>query len=239
MKTPHRPLRALIFDVDGTLAETERDGHLPAFNAAFAAHGLPWHWDDALYGELLAVTGGKERIRHFAAQADPARAAAGNFEQLVHNLHRSKTSHYIAHVASGALPLRPGVRDVLWAARAQGVRLAIASTATPASIHALLAANLGAAASGWFEVIGAGDAVAARKPDPAIYRWVLERLNLPAHACLAIEDSAPGLRAAQGAGIPCLVTPSTYSAGQDFAGAVAVIDSLGEISKAWPTQKDK
>lgn len=221
---------ALIFDVDGTLAETERDGHLPAFNAAFAEFGLPWVWDARLYGELLEVTGGKERIRHFAGRYDPRRAAAADFGELVQQLHRAKTAHYVRRVAAGAIPLRPGVAELIGAARAAGLRLAIATTTAPENVHALLRASLAPDAAGWFEVVGAGDVVPAKKPAPDIYNWVRERLGLPAAACLAIEDSANGLDAARAAGLRCLVCRGEYSRDQDFSAAWRVVDSLEGIA---------
>lgn len=225
-------IRALIFDVDGTLAETERDGHRPAFNAAFAEHGLDWQWDEALYGELLAVTGGKERIRHFAARHAPQRLADPGFDGLVRRLHAAKTAHYVRHVEAGGLPLRPGIARLIAEARRAGIRLAIATTTSPENVTALLRATLGEAAPGWFEVIGAGDVVPAKKPAPDIYCWVLERLGLPAAACLAIEDSENGLKSALTAAIPCLVTVGHYTRGQDFTGAVAVRDDLGDAGLA-------
>lgn len=216
-------LQAIIFDVDGTLAETERDGHRPAFNRAFAEAGLDWHWDAALYGELLAVTGGKERMHHYATHYAPAMAAQADFAAQVRALHAAKTRHYVTLVEAGALPLRPGIARLIDAARAVGLRLAIATTTAPENVDALLRATLGPAAPGWFEVIGAGDVVPAKKPAPDIYRWVLERLALPAAACLAVEDTANGLRAALGAGLRCLVTPGEYSRNEDFTGAAAVL----------------
>ncbi len=223
-------LQALIFDVDGTLAETERDGHRPAFNAAFAEHGLPWHWDETLYGRLLDITGGKERIRHYAGHFATATATRPDFDDLVKRLHAAKTAHYVRRVEHGRLPLRPGVARLIGEARAAGLRLAIATTTSPENVDALLRATLGEAAPGWFAVIGAGDVVPAKKPAPDIYHWVLERLRLPAAACLAIEDSENGLKSASTAGVRCLVTVNDYTRDQDFSDAWAVRESLAAVT---------
>jgi HAD superfamily hydrolase (TIGR01509 family) len=226
------PLQALIFDIDGTFADTERDGHRVAFNAAFREAGLSWQWDAVLYGELLAVAGGKERIAHYAASMAPALAARADFEVLLRKLHALKTSHYVRLVGAGGVPLRPGIGRLVRSAREAGVRLAIATTTSPENVGALLRASLGAEALGWFEVVGAGDCVGAKKPAPDIYRWVIERLGLPAAACLALEDSANGLRAAQGAGVPCVITANDYTRGQDFSGALAVLPDLAATTLA-------
>ena len=229
MAAPHdAPLRALIFDVDGTLAETERDGHRVAFNRAFAELGLDWYWDEATYGRLLEVTGGKERMLHHWRGLDPAAAQAPGAAALVAELHRRKTRHYVELVDAGTVALRPGVRRLLRQAREAGLRLAIATTTTPDNVQALLRAALGEAAEGLFDCIGAGDIVPRKKPDPGIYLWVLEQLGLPPAQCLAFEDSPAGLRAAQGAGLRTVVTPGVYTAGETFGQAWALLDSLGE-----------
>lgn len=220
-------LKALIFDVDGTLAETERDGHLVAFNRAFADAGMGWHWSVEHYGVLLAVTGGKERIAHHWQAVDAAGAAAPGAAEQVRALHAAKTAHYIQLVRSGSVVLRPGVRRLLIEARALGLRLAIATTTTEANVVELLTATLGPQSLGWFEVIGAGDAVPHKKPAPDIYQWVLERLRLPAAECLAIEDSAPGVAAARAARLGTLLTRSVYSTGENITGALADLDGLG------------
>lgn len=225
-------LQALVFDVDGTLADTERDGHRPAFNAAFAAAGLDWHWDVDLYGGLLAVTGGKERIRHFCARHDPQFLDRPDAEQAIAQLHAAKTQRYVRYVQAGRIGLRPGVARLVAEAREAGIRLAIATTTNPDNVTALLEADLGRRAPGWFEVIGAGDVVPRKKPAPDIYHWVLGRLGLAPQECLAIEDSAVGLHAATAAGLPTVVTRSPYTARDDTAGALAVLADLTDTTLA-------
>lgn len=217
-------LEALIFDVDGTLADTERDGHRPAFNAAFAEVGLPWHWDAALYGELLAVTGGKERIRFFCERHAPEFLRQPDVEARIKELHAAKTRHYVTLCARG-IPLRPGVEPLLREAHGAGLRLAIATTTTPENITALLAPDLLAL----FEKVGAGDTVPNKKPAPDVYQWVLGQLGLPASACLAIEDSANGLKASRGAGLATVITRTAYTDEHDFSGALALLPDLGEV----------
>jgi HAD superfamily hydrolase (TIGR01509 family) len=221
-------LEALIFDVDGTLADTERDGHREAFNLAFADAGLGWQWDVPLYGELLAVTGGKERIRHYLDRYRPDFRRPADLDILIARLHRAKTVHYTRMLAAGRIPLRPGVRRILEEARAARLRLAIATTTTPENVTALLASALGAEAENWFDVIGAGDVVPAKKPAPDIYHYVLDRLRLNPRQVLAIEDSAHGLHAARAAGLVTVVSVNDYTRAQDFSGAAMVVDSLGE-----------
>jgi HAD superfamily hydrolase (TIGR01509 family) len=221
-------LQAVIFDVDGTLAETEHDGHRPAFNAAFREAGLPWEWDTRLYGELLAVTGGKERIRHYVATHAPAFGARADLEDLIAALHKAKTRHFGALLRAGGIPARPGVVRLIRELAQQGTRLAIATTTSPENVDALLATSLHELPRETFEVVGAGDIVPAKKPAPDIYAWVLAQLGLPASACLAIEDSRNGVLAARGAGLAVVVTPSAYTANEDFAGCAAVVSDLGE-----------
>ena len=221
-------LNALLFDVDGTLADTERDGHRPAFNQAFADAGLDWHWDVALYGKLLAVTGGKERMKHYIDHYRPDYRKPDNFDELVAELHKAKTRIYSALAARGGIPMRPGVRRLLIEARAAGLRLAIATTTTPENVTVLLEHSLGAGTQEWFEVIAAGDIVPAKKPAPDIYHYALEQMGLDAAECLAFEDSENGLRASRGAGLTTLVTVNDYTLDHDFTGAAVVLSDLGE-----------
>ena len=213
---------ALIFDVDGTLAETE-EVHRHAFNDAFAAAGLDWTWDRALYARLLGVAGGKERLRAWCDEI-----GSDLDDAALRALHEDKTARYTAAVEAGAVELRPGVRALIEAARSAGVPLAVATTTTLANVDALTRAAFGAPCSEIFAVVAAGDDAPAKKPDPLVYTIALQRLGLPAASCVAFEDSANGVRAALAAGIPCIVTPGIYTAGEDFSGAT-VLESLDGV----------
>lgn len=223
-------LKALIFDVDGTLAETERDGHRPAFNQAFADTGLDWDWTPELYGKLLKVSGGKERMRAYVQDYLNDFQLPADFSDLdamIKHLHATKTQYYKQYAADGKIPLRPGVERLLNEARSEGVRLAIATTTTPANVQALLENTLGAESLDWFEVIAAGDMVPKKKPAPDIYEYALEHLDLPADDCLAFEDTNNGLLSATPTGLKTVVTVNEYTKAQDFTGAKLVLSDLG------------
>jgi HAD superfamily hydrolase (TIGR01509 family) len=221
-------LAAFIFDVDGTLADTERDGHRVAFNQSFAEAGLDWDWNEGLYGTLLAVTGGKERMRYYLDRYRPDWERPADLDGLISQLHAAKTRHYTKLLAQGGIPLRPGVARLLDEARAAGIRLAIATTTTPENVTVLLEHALSPEAVAWFEVIAAGDVVPAKKPAPDIYHYALNKLGLVPEACLAFEDSENGLRAAHDAGLRTVITVNDYTRDQNFADAVLVLDQLGE-----------
>jgi HAD superfamily hydrolase (TIGR01509 family) len=219
-------LRALIWDVDGTVAETERDGHRIAFNRAFEKLGLPWRWDVPHYGDLLLVTGGRERLLHDMAARSDAPAGAPEREALARELHRIKNAAYAALVAQGGITPRPGVRRLVDECRAAGVALAVATTTSRSNVDALFGSIWGPAWERLFTVVVCAEDAPVKKPHPQAYLLALQRLGLAAHQAFALEDSPGGVLAARAAGLACGVTKSVYFAHAAFDGAAWVRDDL-------------
>ncbi len=232
---PH--LSALIFDVDGTLADTERDGHRVAFNLAFEAAELDWNWSPELYGELLVVTGGKERIRFYLENYNTDFQKPEDFNEFVAKLHASKTRLFTLLLSEGKIPLRPGVERLIREAKDTGILMAIATTTTPENVTALLTYTLGAESIAWFEVIAAGDIVPAKKPAPDIYNFVMEKMNLTAESCIVFEDSFNGIQSSVQAGLPTIITTNGYTENDDFSEALVILDQMGEPEKPFTVQK--
>jgi len=217
-------LTCLLWDVDGTLADTERDGHRVAFNLAFEEAGLERRWNEATYGELLKVTGGKERIRF-----DIKRGGMPDMsDNDIAKLHAGKTELYQQLIAEGRIPLRTGVRRLLEEVNDAGITVGVATTTTPAALDALIEHSLGREWFDKFAVLAAGDIVPAKKPAPDIYLHAMEQLGVTAEETLALEDSGNGWKSAQAAGLKCVVTVNGYTRNQDFAGADLVVSGFGE-----------
>lgn len=222
-------LKALIFDVDGTLAETE-ELHRRAFNETFAELELSrewpdpcggWQWSVATYGRLLKTTGGKERIAAYLTNDLAIDAVA--FSQRVAEIHARKTQRFAALISSGGLDLRPGIARLMQLARQNGLAMAVATTTSGPNVDALCRACFGKSASDVFNVVAAGDDVATKKPAPDVYLLALERLGLDAGTCIALEDSSNGVRAAKSAGLRCIASPSLYSANDDLSAADEIV----------------
>lgn len=226
------PLQALLWDVDGTLAETERDGHRIAFNQAFEALGLPWRWDEVRYGDLLAVTGGRERLLADMATRSDAPVSAGERDALARELHALKNGRYAELVRAGSLPLRPGVRELIDEAAARGLRQAITTTTSRSNVDALLGVHLGPRWDQRFAAVVCGEDVQRKKPDPEVFRLALQALGLPPLATLALEDSPGGVAAARAADVPVLVTRSVYFERATLEGAIAIGPGL-HTRTAW------
>ena len=233
-------LKALVFDVDGTLADTEM-AHLAAFNHAFAEEGLDWHWDEPNYTKLLEISGGKERMLHYWKQVHPdvKDIDGGGLKDTIDRLHAMKTAAYENAVQSGAVQLRPGVLNLIQKAHQAGLRLAIATTTSPVNIAVLLRNAIGPDWKDLFTVIEDASTAPKKKPHPQVYTQTLTRLALTGADCLAFEDSSNGLRAAVSAGLPVIVTPNSFTAHHDFAGALKVLPDLSgttvEQLRVWHT----
>ncbi len=233
-------LKAIIFDCDGVLVDTERDGHRVGFNRAFAQFGIDAEWDVPLYGKLLQVAGGKERMRAYFDEfgwPEDQIAQFGSQDALIKALHKAKTEITAGLVAEGALPLRPGIVRLVDEALAADVRLGVCTTSNPLFIDAVLDL-FGPDRKAEFGFVHAGDVVARKKPDPEIYELAKMSLELPVSECVVIEDSRNGLLAAKGAGLPCLITTSTYTIDEDFSEADRVVPELGDAPNVNVTLAD-
>ncbi len=227
-------LKAILFDVDGTLAETERDGHRLAFNRAFEEAGLDWNWSVPLYGELLTVTGGKERML-FYAQNYRSTEPVPSKETIAH-LHQQKNKYYQELLEEGNLPLRPGVMRLIQEALDNDLILAIATTTTPANATTLVKTSLNL---DWFKLIAAGDIVPKKKPAPDIYDYTLEQLNLRPEECIAVEDSGNGIKSAIAANLKTIITINDYTKHEDFSKGNIVSSDLGEPDRPCEIYTDK
>jgi len=230
-------LEAVLWDVDGTLAETERDGHLVAMNAAFEQLQLPWRWREERYGELLRVAGGYERLLHYMETEPLAPPSMDERQALARRVHLLKNRLYAERVTSGALPLRPGVRELFDDCASAGVRMAIVTTTSRGNVAALLGAHLGSRWQDRFAAVVCAEDAPQKKPDPQAYRIALEQLGLPGRATIAIEDSRMGLQAASAVDIPALITRSIYFAHDPVAEALAVGPGLGAVT-GWTPAAD-
>lgn len=220
-------LKAILFDCDGVLVDTERDGHRVAFNQAFAEKGLSIEWSVELYGELLKIAGGKERMRHYFEQ-NGWPAGVEDKDAFIKELHLLKTDLFMKIIDSGQLPLRPGVERLVDEAISAGVSLAVCSTSNVRAVTLVVERLLGERRKTHFSGIFAGDMVSKKKPDPEIYNLAKDQLQLNPEECVVVEDSRNGLLAAKAAGFPCLVTKSSYTHEEDFSEADAIYDELGD-----------
>lgn len=221
-------LKALIFDCDGVIAETERDGHRVSFNRAFREAGLKAEWSVEEYGELVKIAGGKERMKHYFKQNPEILAPENCTDEFIKKLHKRKTEIFMEMSERGELPVRPGIRRLVTQAHEKGILLAVCSTSNEKSVTALIKSVLGEESLNWFDRIFAGDIVKAKKPAPDIYNLVKDNFNLNPDECMVVEDSRNGLLAAKAAGMHCIVTVSYYSTEEDFAEADIVVSSLGD-----------
>ena len=231
-------LKAVLWDVDGTLAETERDGHRVAFNLAFEAHGLPWRWSEARYGELLRITGGRERLLHDMTTRSDAPGTVDERTALAHALHTLKNQRYVELVRSGSLPLRPGVRAIMDECSERGVRMGIVTTTSRGNAEALLQVHLGARWRERFGVVLCGEDVQRKKPDPEVYLKALAALDIGPLEAVAVEDSPGGVAAARAADVPVVVPLSAYFADAIIESAVAIGPGLHDRRGWRPALRD-
>ncbi len=221
-------MKALIFDCDGVLVDTEKDGHRVAFNRTFKKMGYSIEWDVDLYGELLAISGGKERMKHYFSQEGWPEGVSDR-DNLILDLHKMKTDTFMQIIESGELTLRPGVARLVDEAMADGnILLAICSTSNERSVNLIAEKLLGPGRKAKFSAILAGDIVSKKKPDPEIYNLAVERLGVEPEECVVVEDTRNGLLAAKAAGMKCIITTNGYTEEEDFSEADLVVPELGD-----------
>ncbi len=225
-------LKALIFDVDGTLADTEMNGHRVAYNRAFEKMGVPWYWSEATYGEILTVSGGKERMQYFVDNYQPDIPPGSVVDELIPAIYETKTEIFRDMLLTGMIPLRCGVERIFNEARQAGIRLAIATTTAPSNVQHILTSTLGKESLDWFDMIAAGDIVANKKPSGEIYQLVLDEMGWRADECVAFEDSENGCLSARDADLPVIITVTSYTRDEPFIGADLVLDQFGDKDDA-------
>ncbi len=224
-----KELTTVIFDMDGTLADTE-EVHRQAFNLAFDDFNLDWHWSRKEYADLLVISGGRERIRQYALDCTDFKMPP-DLDDYVAGIHKLKTNHYARMLVEGHVTLRPGVRRLLEECRDAGIRMSIATSSQLSNVTTLLDNNLPANWPSWFEIIASCDIVEAKKPAPDVYCYVMNKMKVSAENCLALEDTRNGFLSAQAAGIPTIITTHYFTRNNDFEGAPLIVDSLGEPDK--------
>ena len=222
--------QAIIFDVDGTMADTE-EAHRVSFNRAFSENNLNWNWDVSLYDKLLKITGGKERIKYFVETYLLDYKKPDEYENFIKNLHMIKTTHYTTMLKKGLIPFRPNIKKLIVDAKKANIRLAIATTTSPENVTALMEQEFGKDYETMFDAIGCGDIVSKKKPAPDIYEWVLNKMKLKPDNCIALEDSENGLKSGLAAGIKTFITTNLYTQQQDFTGAAAVYKDLSNLEE--------
>ena len=220
-------LKAVIFDQDGVLADTERDGHRVAFNRTFQECDLNIEWDVQTYGKLLKVGGGKERMRHYIAR-EGLDAQFSDLDDLIKKLHKRKTEIFMELIETGQISLRPGIKRLIQEVHDANLKLAVCSTSNERAVNTLVHTLLGEEIYGWFDHILAGDIVKHKKPNPEIYNVASSKLGVDSAECIVIEDNRNGLMAATGAGMKCLVTVNDYTKDEDYSEAELVVSCLGE-----------
>ena len=220
-------LNAILFDVGGTIAESE-EIHRVSFNEAFKEFGLNWYWDEAIYRELVFIGGGKERIKHYITRAWPEMLKQKNFTKYIESVHKIKGQIYEEFLNDSQLKARPGIIRLLKELKNEKIRLAIVSDTTEENLINLFKKGLGINPIEWFEILAHGGCTIQKKPSPDIYLWTLERLKLPPESCLAIEDAPRGVDSAIDAGLKVLVTPSIYTLEEKFEKSSLLLSHLGE-----------